>query len=294
MEYEVVVKQILNGFSLVLFITLFSVGLSIIFGMMDVINIAHGELFMMGAYTVYAVTAVGGPFWLGLVLAPLTVGLVGLGMEHSILRHLYRRRDLSTLLATWGFSVFFREAIQVLFTREPRSVANPLPGSVPVLGVSYSAYRLFVMVMAMAVIAAVLWLFLRTNFGVLARATIQNSEMAAVLGINVPRMFQWTFVLGAALAGLAGALLAPLNAVIPAMGLEFVGRAFFAVVVGGLGTILGVVGGGLIIGEVESIFSIFLQPTVAQVLVFVMVIILILVRPRGLFGRRSAVEHHVM
>ena len=294
MEYEVVVKQILNGFSLVLFITLFSLGLSIIFGMMDVINIAHGELFMMGAYTVYAVTAVGGPFWLGLVLAPLTVGLVGLGMEHSILRHLYRRRDLSTLLATWGFSVFFREAIQVLFTREPRSVANPLPGSVPVLGVSYSAYRLFVMVMAMAVIAAVLWLFLRTNFGVLARATIQNSEMAAVLGINVPRMYQWTFVLGSALAGLAGALLAPLNAVIPAMGVEFVGRAFFAVVVGGLGTITGALGGGLIIGEAESLFSIFLLPTVAQILVFVMVIVVILVRPRGVFGRRSALEHQVM
>ena len=294
MEYDVLVKQILNGFSLVLFITLFSLGLSIIFGMMDVINIAHGELFMMGAYTVYAVTAAGGSFWLGLALAPFTVGVVGLAMERSILRHLYRRRDLSTLLATWGFSVFFREAVQVLFTREPKSVANPLPGSVVLFGITYPAYRLFVMAMAVVAIAAVLALFLRTNFGVLARATIQNGEMAAVLGVNVPRMFQLTFVLGSALAGLAGALLSPLNAVIPAMGVEFVGRAFFAVVVGGLGTIAGVVGGGLIIGEAESIFSVFLLPTVAQVLVFVMVIVLILVRPRGLFGRRSAVEHRIL
>lgn len=282
MEYEIIVKQFLNGLSLVLIIILIALGLSIIFGMMKVINMAHGELFMMGAYVVYAVQQLGGSFLLGAAFAPLVVGLIGLAMERSILRHLYWRQDLSTLLATWGFSVIFIQVVKIIFNPDPKHVDNPLKGSWNIAGAAYPSYRSLVMILAAAIIVAVVLLFWKTDFGILARATIQNSEMASILGINTPRMFMLTFLLGSALAGLAGALMSPLIALTPSMGVDFIARCFFAVIVGGMGGIMGVIGGGALIGEAESLFSLVMIPTAAQILVFVIVVIVMLLRPRGL------------
>lgn len=285
MDEAIIIKQVLNGLSLALFITLIALGLSIIFGMMNVINVAHADLFMVGAYTVLVFERAGLGFWAALFGAPVVVGLVGLAMDRSILRFLYERRDMSTVLATWGFSILLQQAVQIIFTGTPQQVRTPLTGTANVFSADYPVYRLFVMGMSLALIAAVVYVFWRTKYGILARAAIQNGEMASLLGINTSRMYTLTFVLGSALAGMAGALMAPLVTLAPTMGIDFIARSFFAVIVGGMGGVLGVVAGGAIIGGTESIFSLTMSPTVAQILVLVIVIFVVLLKPDGLIKR---------
>lgn len=285
MDWIFFCKQALNGFSLVSFLVVIALGLTIIFGIMRVINMAHGELMMIGAYTVYATTAAGYSFLVGFVLAALVAGAVGIVMERSVIRFLYKRKDLSTLMATWGFSIILQQVTKLLFGPQPRSVLSPFPGSIHFLGITYPTYRLFSMLLCLIIVTAVLLLFFKSNFGVTARATIQNTEMADVLGVNTKRMFLFAFGFGSALAGLSGALLAPLIGVIPTMGLDFIVRAFFIVIVGGMGSILGVLGSGFLLGETESIFTAVFNGTVAQIVVFIIVIILMLIKPRGLFAK---------
>jgi len=246
---------------------------------------AHGELMMIGAYTVYATTCAGYSFFVGLVLAPLVAGIVGIIMERSVIRFLYQRNDLSTLLATWGFGIILQQITKLLFGPQPNAVPCPFPGAIHLLGMTYPTYRLFSMSLCVLVITGVFLLFFKSNIGVLARATIQNTEMADVLGVNTKKMFLFAFGFGSALAGLSGALLAPLIGVIPTMGIDFIARAFFIVIVGGMGSILGVLGSGFLLGETESIFTAIFNGTVAQIVVFIVVIILMLLKPRGLFSR---------
>jgi urea transport system permease protein len=285
MDWIVICKQALNGFSLVLFLVLIAMGLTIIFGIMRVINMAHGELMMIGAYTVYATLAAGYNFLLGLILAPIVAGTVGVLMERSVIRFLYGRRDLSTLLATWGFGMVFQQVVKLLFGPQPARVPSPLPDSIHFLGITYPMYRVFAMFICLFVVIGVIVLFFKTDFGVKARATIQNREMAEVLGINTRRMYLFAFGFGAALAGVSGALIAPQIGVIPTMGLDFIARAFFIVIVGGMGSITGVLGSGFILGETENIITAVSNGTVAQIFVFIVVIVLMLIKPRGLFTK---------
>lgn len=285
MDWIFFFKQTLNSFSLVLFLILIALGLTIIFGIMRVINMAHGELMMVGAYTVYAATAAGYSFFVGFILAPFVAGAIGIIMERSVIRFLYKRNDLSTLLATWGFSMILQQVTKLVFGPQPRPILSPFPGSVHFLGGTYPTYRIFSMFLCLAIIIGVLLLFFKTNYGTRARATIQNTEMADVLGINTKRMFLFAFGFGSALAGVSGALLAPLIGVIPTMGLDFIARAFFIVVVGGMGNVLGVLGSGLLLGETESIITTIFNGTTAQIVVLVVVIILMLIKPRGLFSK---------
>lgn len=285
MDWILVFKQALNGFSLVLFLILMAMGLTIIFGIMRVINMAHGELMMIGAYTVYAVKAAGYNFFIGLILAPIITALIGIVMERSVIKFLYWRKDLSTLLATWGFSLLFQQAVKLIFGPQPARLPSPLPGSVHFFGITYPEYRFIAMPVCLFIITAVLLLFFKTNFGVMARATIQNREMAEILGINTTMMYLFAFGFGSALAGISGALIAPLIGVIPTMGLDYIARAFFIVIVGGMGSITGVLGGGFILGETENIITAISNGTVAQILVFIVVILLMLLKPRGLFSR---------
>ncbi len=278
-------KQALNGFSLVLFLVLIAMGLTIIFGIMRVINMAHGELMMIGAYTVHGTLAAGYNFLLGLILAPIVAGIIGVLMERSVIRFLYGRRDLSTLLATWGFGIVFQQVVKLIFGPQPARVPSPLPGSIHFLGITYPMYRVFAMFVCLFIVIGVIVLFFKTDFGVKARATIQNTKMAEVLGINTKRMYLFAFGFGAALAGVSGALIAPLIGVIPTMGLGFIARAFFIVIVGGMGSITGVLGSGFILGETESIITAISNGTVAQIFVFIVVIVLMLIKPRGLFTR---------
>ena len=204
---------------------LVAMGLVIIFGLMNVINFAHGELFLLGAYTVVVVDMLGGGFWLGLALAPLVVGAMGLVIEELIIRHIYRR-FLDTILATWGLSIAIKQIIIIVFGPISYHIPEVFPFTVEVVGVTYPAYRLFIMGVSVVVILFVVGLFFGTKFGLSARAVIANRPMSSCLGINTRRLDRTTFAIGAALAGLAGAVMTPLMSVDPQMGLGFLVPAF--------------------------------------------------------------------
>jgi urea transport system permease protein len=264
-----------------------ALGLMIIFGVMRVINMAHGEFFMLGAYTVVVVTTAGVNPWVGILLAPIVLGVLGMLTERAIIRPLYRRRDLSSLLATFGLSIVLQQVVRLIFGPQARTVPTPIEGSVDVFGTVYPTYRLVAMLLCVVSIGGVALLLYRTAFGIRVRATIENAEVAAALGTNTGRMASIAFGLGAALAGFAGALMAPFIGVVSTMGLEQTVRSFLVVITGGLGSVAGTIGGGVIIGGGESALTVPFSGTVAQISVLVLAIIVMLLRPQGLFASRG-------
>jgi urea transport system permease protein len=250
---------------------------------MGVINMAHGELFTIGAYALVAVSNLGG-FWAGVLLAPVVGAVVGIALERGVVQFLYTR-PIETILATWGISLILQQGIEFIFGTAPQAVPNPFPGAISVFGiVDYPVYRLFILMAGVVITAATFFVFLRTEFGLMARAVIQNREIAAAIGINTDRIYVVAFALGAALAALAGALMAPLINVLPLMGVSFLARSFFVVIVGGAGNLLGVVGGSVLIGGLETLFSSLWSVTLAQALVLVIAIVIVRFRPTGLFA----------
>lgn len=272
--------------SIVLILVLVALGLVVVFGLMGVINMAHGEFFLFGAYGVFVLTGAGVPFAMAAALSAVAVGLFGLVVEALLIRHLVRR-TLDTILATWGLSIVLKQAVVLVFGPASVSVALPLEGSVDLGPVSYPAYRLAVMAVAVVVITAVVVLYRRTGFGLAIRASIERPAMAAALGIDTRRVYRASFAVGAATAGLAGALVAPLVSVDPQMGLGYLVPAFLAILVGGAGSVAGVLGGGAIVGGLDGGLSMFVSPVAAQILVFAFAVVLIRLRPRGLFGGRD-------
>jgi branched-chain amino acid transport system permease protein/urea transport system permease protein len=276
-------KQTFNAVSAISLLALVALGLFIVFGMMKVINMAHGEFYMLGAYAMWWLLGRGVSFWLDLLLAALVVGLFGIVVERIVVRRLYARGDLSTLLATFGLSILLQRGVAIGFGDRPQFVASPISGGPSFLGNTYPTYQIVAMVIAIATIAAVMLLFLRTDFGLRARATIANPPMAAALGVDTARMNALSFALGSALAGFAGALAAPFVSVVPTMGLDWIIRAFLVVIVAGVGSIWAAVGGAAIVGGWESGFTALFDATYAQITVLVIVWALVLLRPRGLF-----------
>jgi branched-chain amino acid transport system permease protein/urea transport system permease protein len=275
----------LNGISLAAVLILISLGLAIIFGLRGVINLAHGEFFMLGAYAVWYTENIGlPPFWIGFILAPLVTGLLGWLVERGFIRFLYHR-PIETLLGTWGISIVLRELVRIVIGPEHRYATQPIVGQLQMFGFSYPLYRIAITLFTLVVVGLVGYLFTRTSFGLRVKATISDRAMAEALGINTGRIDQAVFVLGAALAGLAGAVMSPVIAINPNMGLDFFAQTFLVVIVGGLGQLFGVVGGGLLIGMLQAGFSAFLKPIVAQIIVLVLAIIAIRLRPQGLFGK---------
>lgn len=264
---------------------LVTLGLVVIFGMMNVINMAHGEFFLIGAYTVVAVTRAGGSFWLGLVLAPCLLALLGFAIEWLVVRHIYRR-FIDTILATWGLSLALKQGVIILFGPGSQSMLNPIPGTVEVLGVSYPAYRLFIMAMGLGLALGTYGLFFRTALGLQARGVIANRAMAASLGINTRRMDWATFATGAALAGFAGAVMSPIMSVDPQMGMGFLVPSFLAVLVGGVNSLVGAALGSGVIGGTTTLLSARLDQADAQILVFLLAIVVIRFFPQGLTGDR--------
>ena len=274
----------LDGANAVLVLMLVALGLAIVFGLMNVINLAHGEFLMLGAYVVLAAGQAGLPFWAGLALAPAAVGLVGLVAEGVLIRHTYARL-LDSILATWGLSMVLRQSMVILYGPGSHSVAAPDLGAVLVAGAPYPVYRLVIMAISLAAIAGTFAFFFRTRFGLAARATIANRSMASCLGIDTRRLDRWTFSVGAALAGLAGAAVAPLISVDPQAGLGWLVPAFLAVLVGGLGSIAGPLAGAAGIGGLDSLVAALASPVWAQLVVFVAAILVIRLRPTGMVGR---------
>ena len=278
---------VLDASNYILVIILVAMGLVIIFGLMNVINMAHGELFLLGAYTLVAVERAGGGFWIGLALAPVVVGIAGLVIEELVIRHVYHR-FIDTILATWGLSIAIKQAVVVIFGPASHTVATPLPQAVEIMGLDYPVYRLFIMAVSLTVIFGTFWLFFRTRFGLTARGVIANRAMAASLGINTRRLDRATFAFGAALAGLAGAVMAPIMSVDPHMGLGFLVPAFLSILVGGAGHLAGTLVGASVIGGTDTLAANIWSPVVAQIIVFTMAIVVIRLFPRGIVGGRPS------
>jgi branched-chain amino acid transport system permease protein/urea transport system permease protein len=283
METAVIVG--LDALSFMLALLLVALGLIIIFGLMNVINMAHGEFFLLGAYTVVLVQDAGGGFWLGLLAAPFVLAALGLLLEELVVRHVYHR-FIDTILATWGLSLALKQAVIVVFGPTAQQVQNPLPSQVLILGAVYPSYRLFIMAVAIAVAAGTFLLFYRTRVGLAARGVIANRPMAASLGIDTRRMDRATFAFGAALAGLAGAVMAPLMSVDPQMGVGFLVPAFLSILVGGAGSLPGALLGTSVIGGSSTVVASIWTQVVAQIAVFSLAIVIIRIFPRGLAGGR--------
>jgi branched-chain amino acid transport system permease protein/urea transport system permease protein len=278
-----VLTQVVNGLSLASILILIALGLAVIFGLLGVINLAHADLFMAGMYAVVFVEGKTGHFWLGVLAAPLIVGAIGFVVDRGVVRWL-RERPLETLLATLGVGIVIREGVKLLFGAGYRQVSSPLPGEITVGPLAYPAYRLLlVAITAVILIGLAAWLY-RTTAGLRLRAMLQDRDTAACYGVDPDRTSLIAFVVGSALAGLAGALMSPLVTVGPDVGIIYLARAFMVVVVGGVGSILGLVGGGVIIGGGDTLAGYFLNPTIANAAVLVLAIIIMRLRPHGLFG----------
>ena len=279
--------QALNGVQYGLLLFLISSGLTLIFGVMGVINLAHGSLFMVGAYIAYAVVAATGSLWLALPLAIVGGVLVGGLLERGLFRRFYQREHLDQVLLTFALILLFEEARSMLAGNDFHSVAVPsaLDWSVPVMaGFSYSAYRLAVLVACLLVAAAMFLVIDLTRFGSAIRAAAEKPEMVDLLGLDASRIHMLVFGAGTALAMLAGALAAPLQSVYPNMGDGFLIISFVVVVVGGVGSIAGAFWGALLIGVVDTMAKAYLSVG-SGLAVYVIMAAVLLWRPTGLFAR---------
>ena len=283
----VLAAQALNGLQYGLLLFLISSGLTLIFGVMGVINIAHGSLFMVGAYIAYTVVSVTGSLWLALPLAVVGGIAVGALLERGLFRRFYQREHLDQVLLTFALILLFEEARSMLAGNDFHSVAVPaaLDWSVPVIaGFSYSAYRLAVLAVCLAVAAAMFVVVDRTRVGSAIRAAAEKPEMLDLLGLDASRIHMVVFAAGTALAMLAGALAAPLQSVYPNMGDSFLIISFVVVVVGGVGSIAGAFWGALLIGMVDTMAKAYL-PVGSGLAVYVIMAAVLMWRPTGLFAR---------
>jgi branched-chain amino acid transport system permease protein/urea transport system permease protein len=276
---------LLDGSNAILVLMLVSLGLAIIFGLMNVINMAHGEFLMLGCYAVMELSNLGLPFFVALLLAPLIVAAIGLIAEEIIIRRTYHRL-IDTILATWGLALVLRQSMVLIYGPGSYAVAPPDVGTVTLFGGPYPVYRLIVMAISILTIAATFYFFFRTRAGLAARAVIANREMAACLGINTRRLDRLTFAFGAGLAGLGGAAMAPIISIDPNAGLGWVVPAFLSILVGGLGSISGPLVGAAGVGGLDSLTAAFTSPVWAQLVVFTAAILVIRIFPNGLVSRR--------
>ena len=265
-------------------LVLISLGLAIIFGMMKVINLAHGEFLMLGAYATVITANLGLNVWVAmLVVSPLFVGLVGLIVERSLIRFLYGRL-VDTMLATWGLSLALVGLVTTLFGNTIKGVSAPL-GGFSVGAYKSSLYTLFLAAMALLLFVIIVLVLRRTRFGLIARATMQNPNMAAALGVNPSLVYMVTFAVGSAVTGLAGGLLAPVSGVLPTMGSAFIAKAFITVVGGGSAILAGTASAGLLFGTINQMASFVTTPVFGEVILFASAIVLIRLMPQGITGR---------
>ncbi len=283
----VLAPQVVTGLTLGVAVILVALGLTIIFGLLDVINMSHGEFYALGAFMALALSWIGVPFWLLLVLVPLAMLPIGYLVERSLIQRVFNSKDrhVTTLLLTFGFGLVLEEIIKLLFGPNPYKPETPIRGAIEVFGIFIPNYRLFLIVAGGAVIVAVALIVYRTRWGAIVRAAAFDRHMAASLGVPVHRVYAIAFAFGVALAGLAGVLLAPIYSVFPTMGRDFILLAFTVVIVGGMGSIAGAVVAGLFLTQVQAIASLYISPVWSDPIVFGIMVIMLMVRPQGLYGR---------
>ena len=298
--------QMLNGVQLGLLMFLLAAGLTLTFGIMDLVNLAHGSLYMMGAYIAWTLIGWTDSFLLGALLALPATFLLGIVVEAIVMRRLYGRDHLDQVLATFGLILFFNELVRAVWGPAGKSIAVPsfLARTVEILpGVPYPAYRFAIIVTGAAVAALLAWLVARTRLGMLIRAGASNRRMIGALGVNIELLFSLVFGLGAVFAGLAGLMAAPLSSVKIGMGDDILIVAFVVIVIGGIGSIKGAFVAAMVVGQIDIVGRAFLPdllktflstsaassaaPAISQVLVYIVMAGVLVWRPTGLFGQRT-------
>lgn len=289
MSAQFIIMQLFNGLVLGCIYVFLSLGLSIIFGMLGIINFAHGAFYMLGAYTAYTIGSYISPnFWLAFIFAPFLMGIFGAACEVFLFRPLYRLPPLYIMLFTFGLMMVLQDAVRMIFGSMgvPYSTPHSFIGSVNLGFMQYPKYRFFLIIVTCLFSIAV-WLFLsKTKLGATIRASTDNSVMVDALGINISRIITIVFGLGIGLAGLAGVLAAPIQNVTHLMGMDYLIDCFVVVVIGGMGSIAGSIIGGLIVGEIIAL-GILVWPPIAHTLIYFFMAVFLLIRPRGLFGREA-------
>ena len=289
MTAQFIIMQLFNGLILGSIYVLLSLGLSTIFGMLGIINFAHGAFYMLGAYVAYTLTAYVWPnFWMAFIFAPIIMGGFGAACEIFLFRRLYKLPPLYIMLLTFGLMMVIQDIIRMIFGSMgvPFGTPKSLVGAVNLGFMYYPKYRLFLIIVTTFFSLGV-WLFLsRTRLGAIIRAGTDNSPMVDALGINISRIFTLVFGIGIGLAGLAGVLAAPIQNVTHLMGMDFLIDCFVVVVIGGMGSIAGSIIGGLIVGEIIA-SGIMVWPPIANTLIYLFMAAFLLIRPRGLFGREA-------
>jgi branched-chain amino acid transport system permease protein len=265
-------------------LVLVSLGLAVVFGMMRVINLAHGEFLMLGGYAAIVSVNAGINIWLAmLIVAPLVVGLIGLLVERLIIRFLYGRM-LDTMLATWGLSLFLIGLVTLIFGNTTTGISTPIPG-LQVGNYQVGGYSLFIITVTLALVAGVYAALRYTDWGLIARAAMQNAAMSDSLGVNPDRVYMLTFTAGAALTGLAGGVLAPLTGIVPTIGGTYIAKAFIAVITGGSAIAVGTLSASTLLGGVSQITTLLGNPVLGDVALLIAAVILLRFLPHGITGR---------
>jgi len=288
-DLNYLLSQVVNGLVLGMILVLISLGLSLIFGIMGVINFAHGDLLLVGTYVTWTATTATGSMLVGVVAGTVAAAVVGLGMERLALRYSYDYDETFQLLLTFGIAELLRGIVQFVWGRVGKSFPTPdlLAGTADFGLFTFPRYRLFVVGVA-SVIIVVTYLFLnRTDVGLIIRAGTQNRQMVDALGIDISRIFLYVFGIGAALAGVSGALVGPIFGVYPTLGIDLLIQAFVVVVIGGIGSFRGSIVAGLLVGEVSVLTGVVYSPA-SRIVIFLAMAVILLVRPRGLFGTKGA------
>ncbi len=284
----IIIDQIITGLSIGSWLFLVAIGLSLVFGVLGVLNFAHGVLFAIGAYvTVTTVSSAVGNFWIGVIAAGLVVGVIGAVIEMGFVRRLYGRaeEELDQLLLTFAFVLIIEDGIRMIFGSGTQQMSPPamFDFNVAAAGFSIPAYRGWVILVSFVVMGGILLTLKTTNFGRLVRATSSDRDMASLLGVDVPRLYTMVFFIGATLAGIGGAFAAPLQSVTPALGETVIIEAFVIVVIGGLGSFVGTFLGAYLVGIMIAVGSIFAAGA-GELFPFVALILVLLLKPEGLVG----------
>ncbi len=283
--------QSLNGLTYAMFLFLIASGLSLIFGILGILNFAHGSLYMLGAYFTHQFVSLfidaPGHFWWAVILASLTVALIGVVIERFFLRHLYTREELYQLLFTYALVLILSDFAKIIWGTGQFSVSRPaiLKGAVSILDQYFPKYNIVIILLGPCIAFTFWFIILRTRWGRKIRAAALDREMLGSLGVNVSRLFTVVFFIGAWMAGLGGALVSPVSAIVPGMDVEIIINAFIVVVIGGLGSFWGTFLGSLIVGQVYAL-GILAFPRLSLAFIYVLMALVLILRPWGLLGRR--------
>ena len=285
---SIILIQAIHGLVYGMLLFLVASGLTLVFGMMDVLNIAHAGFYMLGAYIGSTIAVVTGNFLLALLLAPLAMAILGAMVERFFLRKVHVHGHAFELLITFGVFYVIGEVVKWFWGNFPRPVDVPafLSGSIPIAGATYPAYRGFILLISFLILATMLYVFMKTRIGINVRAAVSDPEMVNALGINVPRLMLGVFAGGSALAGLAGVVASPVLSTYPGMGLDMMVDTFVVIVIGGFGSLFGAFLASIMIGELQS-FGILFIPRLALVFQFLLMAIVLIVMPTGLFGEKE-------